>query len=252
MPGKPAGGRPRPNARGRSNGRVTHQERQKQDSRDRLIAAARDVLEELPYALVAVEDIIARAEVSRATFYRHFASKFAVGTALHDEFWPRLFELYSGLAGKQELTEQDFAQWIRTILGFYRQERTLVSAFRQMMTIEPEFAPIMDRISGQVIEVFAGSSPVLARLVENSPAGRMARVDARLLLSQLDDFCYAAAFHTWMEDVEDGVRVVARNFRRFVEDLCHTDSPTPKRSATGRSVDAVTAGQRKRRTARTT
>ena len=218
----------RPNARGRAAGRVTLQERQKQDSREKVVAAARDVLDEMPYALVAVEDIIARAGISRATFYRHFASKFAVGKALHDEFWPRLFKLYDGLSATQNPTEQALARWIGTLLDFYRSERTLVIAFQQMMVIEPEFEPIVNQISLEIIRMFASSSPALACLLEESRRGRRARVDARLVLEQLDDFLYAAVVHDWMEDVEDGVRVMARNFRRLLDDLASPSQTTQK------------------------
>ena len=222
--------RSRPNARGRAAGRVTLQERQKQDSREKVVAAAREVLDEMPYALVAVEDIIARAGVSRATFYRHFASKFAVGKALHDEFWPRLFKLYGGLSAMSNPSEQALARWVGTLLDFYRSERTLVVAFQQMMVIEPEFEPFVNQISQQVIQAFANSSPALACLLEESKRGRRARVDARLLLEQLDDFLYAAVVHDWMEDVEDGLRIMARNFRRLLDDLAAV-SPVTQRPA---------------------
>ncbi|HLG90444.1 MAG TPA: helix-turn-helix domain-containing protein [Alphaproteobacteria bacterium] len=211
--------RPRPNARGRSTGRVTLQERQKQDSREKVLAAAREVFNEMPYALVAVEDIIARAGVSRATFYRHFPSKFAVGKALHDEFWPRLFALYRGLAEMRDSGEQALARWVRTILDFYRSEKTLVVAFQQMMVIEPEFEPTVNQISLEVIRTLAASRASLGHLLEKSRRGRSARVEARLVLEQLDDFLYAAVVHDWMEEVDDGVRVMARNFRRLLDDL---------------------------------
>lgn len=203
-----------------------------------MIAAAREVLEERPYALVAVEDILARGGISRATFYRHFASKFAVGKALHDEFWPRLFALYQGLSEMRDPTEQSFGQWIRKVLDFYRSERTLVIAFQQMMVIEPEFEPTVNQVSLEVMKALAASSPSLAYLLEESKRGRRARMDARLLLEQLDDFFYAAVAHDWIEDVDDGVVIMARNLQRLVEDL-------GRASAAGRAVSRKSGAKKK-------
>ena len=53
---------------------LTLQERQKQKSRESVLQAARAVLAEKSYAAMAIEDVIARAGVSRATPTRASAS----------------------------------------------------------------------------------------------------------------------------------------------------------------------------------
>src|SRR4051812_37430042 len=72
-------------------GRTGLQQRQKQSSREKLLAAARDAFAESSYAAAAVDDVVKRAGVNRSTFYRHFDSKFAMTKALFDSFWPGLF-----------------------------------------------------------------------------------------------------------------------------------------------------------------
>lgn len=188
----------------------------------------RDVLSDMPYALIAVEDIVSRAEISRATFYRHFTSKFAVGKAIHDEFWPHLFELYSGFLSLRNPSDKAVARWLRSIVDYYQTNKPLAMAFQQMVAIEPEFQPITDHISIEIIRTIANSSPKLKHVLDETQRGRQARVEARLFLEQLDDFCYAVAVRGWMEDprdVESGVKVMCRNFRRLIEDLAGPESP---------------------------
>ncbi len=54
---------------------VAFHQRRKQDSRERLLAAAMTRFCDRGYLAVSVEDIASAAGVSRMTFYRHFSSK---------------------------------------------------------------------------------------------------------------------------------------------------------------------------------
>src|ERR1700761_1661375 len=92
---------------------LTLQERQKQRSREAILQAARAVLAEKSYAAMAIEDVIARAGVSRATFYKHFDSKFAIGAELHAEFAPQLSAAYDELLTYSDPTEAELIAWIK-------------------------------------------------------------------------------------------------------------------------------------------
>ena len=75
-----------PDIAGASDPRVTgllafHQKR-KQDSRNRLLAAATAQFGARGYLAVSVEDIATAAAVSRVTFYRHFTGKEALAVEL--------------------------------------------------------------------------------------------------------------------------------------------------------------------------
>lgn len=63
---------------------VFNQQR-KQDSRDRLLAAAVRLVCSNGYAAVTVDDITAEAGVSRITFYRHFTGKSALALQLFQQ-----------------------------------------------------------------------------------------------------------------------------------------------------------------------
>ena len=92
---------------------LTLQERQKQKSRESILQAARTVLAEKSYTAMTIEDVLARSNVSRATFYKYFDSKFAIGRELHREFAPRLTAIYDALLTYDDPTEADWVVRLR-------------------------------------------------------------------------------------------------------------------------------------------
>ncbi len=201
--------------RGRSG--PTRQELQKQESRSRILAAAKEVLGETPYAAMRVEDVIARAGVSRATFYKYFDSKFAIGRELHGEFGPRLSAIYDLLLAHNDPTEADLIDWIKRVVDFYRQEKDLIVTFAHMLAIEPLFHPMMIDIIRETEERWASRIPAFRVPGSNAPDAMRARIESRLLLRQLNDFCYEVAMFDWSIDVTEGCRIMAGYFRGFFE-----------------------------------
>lgn len=59
-------------------------------TRTRILDAGREVFGELGYHLTRVDEIVRRAEISRATFYLHFANKGELFAAIVDEVGTRL------------------------------------------------------------------------------------------------------------------------------------------------------------------
>ncbi len=202
---------------GRQKRDQSRQAQQKQDSRQRILQAAREVLSEIPYAAMRVEDVIARAGISRATFYKHFDGKFAIGRALHAAFAPRLYAHYDVLLEYDDPTEAQLIDWVERLVGLYRAERDLMVAFAHMLAIEPEFHPIMINIIRETEERWAERIPAFRVPGSNAPDAMRARIESRLLLRQLNDFCYEVAIFEWPIDIEEGCRILGGYFRRFLE-----------------------------------
>lgn len=198
--------------------RATHQQRQRQLSRGRFIAAMRSALSVMSYADIAVEDIAARAQLSRATFYKHFSSKFEVALVLHTELRPRLLECYRPFAQDPKPDLHNIMACVDRLVDFYQSEREVIIAFSQMMVMEPEFIPVTEDQIREILDTWAYTMPSLALISENSPRGEFARIDARLMLNQLNDFCYAVAIYQLPINRADGLRIMARNVCRFFED----------------------------------
>lgn len=195
----------------------THQERQKQRSREAILQAARAVLAEKSYAAMAIEDVIARAGVSRATFYKYFDSKFAIGRALHGEFAPQLSAVYDELLAHDDPTEAELIDWIKRVVELYRENRDLIVTFAHMLAIEPGFHPIMINIIRETELRWAKRIPAFRLTGLGGTEAMRAHIESRLLLRQLNDFCYEVAIFDWPIDLTEGCRIMAGYFRTFFE-----------------------------------
>jgi AcrR family transcriptional regulator len=205
----------RPNARGRAGGKRTRQEQQKQDSRQRILDAAQTVLAGMPYALMAVEDVIAEAQVSRTTFYRHFDSKFAIFKELHRPFLAALYEVYDGLGAHPDPTVEQIADWVRSFLDFYRREIILVRAYWNIYSIEPEFNPIAETTTEAICRRLAETLPAFRRsLVADAMA---ARIEARLLLQDIHSFGIESTVRGWDLDTDMAIGILARRIHGFLQ-----------------------------------
>ena len=196
---------------------LTLQERQKQKSRESVLQAARAVLAEKSYAAMAIEDVIARANVSRATFYKHFDSKFAIGRELHREFAPKLSAVYDVLLAHDDPTEAELVDWIKQVVELYRENRDLIVTFAHMLATEPAFHPIMIDIIRETELRWAKRIPAFRLPASGAPEAMRAHIESRLLLRQLNDFCYEVAIFNWTIDLTEGCRIMAGYFRSFFD-----------------------------------
>jgi AcrR family transcriptional regulator len=196
---------------------LTLQERQKQRSRESILQAAKEIFAEKSYATAAIEDVIARANVSRATFYKYFDSKFALGRELHAEFSPRLAAIFDELLTFDNPTEQDLVEWIGRLVELYREEKNQIVNSAHMLAIEPAFYPIMIDIIRDIEHRWALRIPAFRVSDSDAPDSMRARIESRLLLRQLNDFCYEVAIFEWKIDVTEGSRIMAGYFRDFIE-----------------------------------
>ncbi len=195
----------------------TLQERQKQRSREAILQAAKEIFAEKTYATTAIEEVIARAGVSRATFYKYFDSKFALGRELHAEFSPRLAGVFDRILSFENPTEAELADWIGGMVELYRDNKEQIVTSAHMLAIEPGFHPIMIDIIRDIEKSWAQRLPAFRLSSSDAPEAMRARIESRLLLRQLNDFCYEVAIFEWSIDVAEGCRIMASYFREFIE-----------------------------------
>ncbi len=199
----------------RAGGRTELQQRQKQTSREKLLAAAREAFAEGSYAGAAIDDIVKRAGVNRSTFYRHFDSKFAIAKALFEQFWPRLFAQYASFAPAGDLpTDEEIDRWIDGFLTLYRPNRPLLDISVQIGILEPEGTRWENTIRQENIRLLSRHIPAF-RHAQADDATPDARIRVWLLLMQVELCLFDLAFNQ-AADRPATVRVLGEQFRAFI------------------------------------
>src|SRR6187200_1223682 len=149
---------------------------QKRLTRRLLIEGALTAFERKGYAATTIEDIVAEANASRATFYLHFKSKADVVLVVTQTLGRRWRELYVELTSGERL-------WRDAMVGNYETNRASLDAMNQAVAIEPEVAEVRLASIRETIAVMAQSIQRWSGDDEED-----ARVRAGLLLAQMDRF----------------------------------------------------------------
>ena len=189
------------------------QKKQKLTSRQNLLAAALHLFTEVSYASTTVDDIVRRAKISRATFYRHFDSKTAVATALFEEVAVFIDSAHDAFAAGGNFAKADVAAWLNRIIDLLSAHRPLVQTMREVDVIDPKFDDVVDTTHDRLIGRLARRIPAFAEAA--SGQNEEALVRAHLLLLQFDQFCYAVVVRQHL-DRSLAVSVMAEQFCQFI------------------------------------
>jgi AcrR family transcriptional regulator len=194
------------------------QKKQKESTRQSLLDAARVLYTQTSYALTTVDDIANDAGVSRTTFYRHFDGRLAIAEALFREAMIPIQAIHERLASHADPGEEDITLWINQLLDHLIANKSLVQTMREVEAVEPASDSAQTDTHKQLIQLFAGRIPAFDQALGTGPRNLEARARANLLLLQFDQFFYAVAVRQSI-DRAIGVRVMAREFRRFIEEV---------------------------------
>ena len=156
---------------------------QKRLTRRRLIEGALAAFEQKGYAATTIDDIVAEANASRATFYLHFKSKADVVLVMTETLGRRWRELYLELTSGGRLSRKVLYEWLDGVVENYQTNRVSLEAIDHAVAIEPVVAEV-DLATRQE------SIAVMAESIERWYGGDSddARVRAALLLVQMDRF----------------------------------------------------------------
>jgi AcrR family transcriptional regulator len=160
---------------------------QKRLTRRRLIEGAVSSFERKGYAATTIEDIVAEANASRATFYLHFKSKADVVLVLSQGLGRGWRELFLELTSGGRLSRGRLRAWLDGMAENYLTNRVALDAIQRAAAVEPEVAEAYLASVQESIDVMAAS---IQRWYGESEED--ARVRAGLLLAQMDRF-----FHLW-------------------------------------------------------
>jgi AcrR family transcriptional regulator len=213
--------------------RTRLQREQKETSRQKLRDAARDLFTQYSYAYTTIDDIVRQAKVSRTTFYRYFDDKWAIASEVFNQLNPIFLALYDELASYDHPTEAQISRWLNKMLAVLKANRSLVRAMREADTIERQSDLTVTAMHNALIARLGVRIPAFRLPRRFGPGGLETQVRALLLMLQFDQFCYAVAVRESI-DQRIGVRVMARQVCRFIE-----DGAAPRNLTSAKAVAAV-------------
>jgi AcrR family transcriptional regulator len=190
-----------------------HQE-QIEDSRQRILAAAEQAFTSNSYNATPVDMIISIAGVSRATFYKHFTSKFDLARGLIAAFMPRLEAVFDTLPEQPDVAEAD--AFIGRLLRLYESNRQSTSLFSEVGASEPDFFPQMIAFHDNLLQRLGQRIPAFQRAVSGRPEDSEAHVVAHLQIHHLFGFASSVVSKGWRTDVAAGRRYLAAALSQFI------------------------------------
>jgi AcrR family transcriptional regulator len=198
--------------RGRS---VLHRE-QVEDSRNRILAAARAVFTANSYGATSVDMILAAAGVGRSTFYKHFASKYDLARGLLHGYLPEVFAVFDRLPDRPGPAEAQ--AWLHQLLALYRENKAFTALLKEISGSEPAYFPEMTAIHEELLRRLGARIPAFARAASGRPEESGVHVLAHLQIHHIFGFCHSVVSDGWDVDVEAGLAYLAQNLAAFIRE----------------------------------
>ena len=180
---------PRPGARS------PLQQAQRAASRRAIVAALRGLIGDKPYDVIAIDDILDAASVSRATFYRHFKTKRDVALALYETVMAGSLDHFRTLATLRADDRREAVAWVEGLIAIYRGNGAASALILQLGASDPAIHNRLRADRQWLIGELALVVPGFAAAQADDEVSQRARVRADLWLILLDRVCVEIAVH---------------------------------------------------------
>jgi AcrR family transcriptional regulator len=107
-------------------------------SRERILAAVRELLEEGAFHETTVEEVADRAGVSRATLYGHFGSRVGLVDAMCESF-----DANPALVALRETADLDL--WLERVVEFWSSEEKILAQLYGAAAVDPAARDLVER-----------------------------------------------------------------------------------------------------------
>jgi AcrR family transcriptional regulator len=199
---------------------------QKTNSRKRILDAAQALLSELSYVQTTVEQIAARAKVTKITFYRHFSGKFDVANAVMAQGQPPLLNIFSTLGKSEHLDQAQIRVWLDEVVSHFERGKVFLSVSREIAAIERQHRGYLFDFYTQAVEELSKGIPEFV-VASRTDLG-MAR--AILLVRQTLQVCFDLVLYDEASYRESFLTVVAEQFAAFLDDMREESGGSSPRS----------------------
>ena len=180
---------PRPGARS------PLQQAQRAASRRAIVAALRGLIGDKPYDVIAIDDILDAASVSRATFYRHFKTKRDVALALYETVMAGSLDHFRTLDTLRADDRREAVAWVEGLIAIYRGNGAASALILQLGASDPAIHNRLRADRQWLIGELAPVVPGFAAAQADDEVSQRARVRADLWLILLDRVCVEIAVH---------------------------------------------------------
>ncbi len=190
--------------------------------RDQVVASRQDVVEAMrgllrsrPFDDIPVEDILAAAGVSRATFYRHFKSRRAVALSMYEATLERTmphFLLLADVAAGRLSAEW----WAHEAIGYYREEGHISVLIHGLAATDQAFHQRLREDRQRLITHLAPAIPAFGRAVGDGAEARRQRARADIFFMMLDRISAEVTLFAELADVADYEAALAEQITAFV------------------------------------
>ncbi|MGV1683813.1 TetR/AcrR family transcriptional regulator [Sphingopyxis sp. NJF-3] len=170
----------------RTGGRNEFQQQRKEQTRAAILAGAASVFSVTPYVFATIDELIAAAGVSRATFYTHFDSKLALALAIYDSIEADWLGLYRELTAMTHPDQAALETWLHRLAHIYVEHGYITSLVIQLATFESSFRQRLRHDGDRLIDMLGGDG---VGGFQAALSGGIERVRARLVLTRLDQIC---------------------------------------------------------------
>jgi AcrR family transcriptional regulator len=188
--------------------------RRKEDSRERLLAAAVNRFCEVGYAPVSVEEIAAEAGVSRVTFYRHFVDKAELAIDLFLREASAATPLLLSIRADRFEQREAVRTWLGRLFAADRENRRLLKVFMQA-TSDERFTQRAQQWIAELIRGLGESIPAFAARGDRT-LERRRWLEAWLLLYEILDQSNHAALNSGVAGDPLVIDILTERFVVFV------------------------------------
>lgn len=196
--------------RGRPPGRTAQQEKQRTANRAAIVSASAAVFASKPYVHATIDDIIAAAGISRATFYYHFESKLALALEIYDSISTDWLDHFDSLGQIDRADIAGLTRWTRDLVQLYVDHGYVTPMVEQLAVFEPAFRQRLQQDADHLIARMAKKGiPGFVRALSTSPEQSLHHARAKLLLRQIDHVCGMLARDEAMGQDEAYLAVIA-------------------------------------------
>jgi AcrR family transcriptional regulator len=107
-------------------------------TRDRIVGAVRELLEQGAFHETTVEQVAARAGVSRATLYQHFGTRLGLVDAMCETF-----DANPALVALRD--EDDVDRWLERVVDFWASEEKVLVQLYGVAAVDPAARDLVER-----------------------------------------------------------------------------------------------------------